>query len=67
MKNLEEAVEELSLADDSDKIPYLIGEVFICQELEKTLVNLLFILFFVIPTKELVLFVTISYTFRFYT
>lgn len=66
MKNLEEAVEELSLADDSDKIPYLIGEVFICQELEKTLVNLLFILFFVIPTKELVLLVTISYTFRFY-
>lgn len=51
MKNLEEAVEELSLADDSDKIPYLIGEVFICQDLEKTLVNLLFILFFVIPTK----------------
>lgn len=38
MKNLEEAVEELSLADDADKIPYLIGEVFICQGLEDTLV-----------------------------
>ncbi|XP_075978539.1 prefoldin subunit 4 [Anticarsia gemmatalis] len=40
MKNLEEAVEELSLADDSDKIPYLIGEVFICQGLEDTLSSL---------------------------
>lgn len=39
MKNLEEAVEELSLADDSEKIPYLIGEVFICQNLEATLVS----------------------------
>ncbi|CAB3251587.1 unnamed protein product [Arctia plantaginis] len=37
MKNLEEAMDELSLADDSSKIPYLIGEVFICQDLEKTL------------------------------
>lgn len=40
MKNLEEAVEELSLADDADKIPYLIGEVFICQGLEDTLKSL---------------------------
>ncbi|KAJ8716119.1 hypothetical protein PYW08_013404 [Mythimna loreyi] len=40
MKNLEEAVEELSLADDSEKIPYLIGEIFICQGLEDTLKSL---------------------------
>ncbi|XP_059053846.1 probable prefoldin subunit 4 [Achroia grisella] len=40
MKNLEEAVEELSLADDSEKIPYLIGEVFVCQSLEDTLKSL---------------------------
>ncbi|XP_004931476.1 probable prefoldin subunit 4 [Bombyx mandarina] len=40
VKNLEEAVEELSLADDSEKIPYLIGEIFICQNLEITLKNL---------------------------
>lgn len=39
MKNFEEAVEELSLADDSDKIPYLVGEVFFCQSLEDTLVS----------------------------
>jgi hypothetical protein len=39
MKNLEEAVEELALAEDSEKIPYLIGEVFICQGLEDTLVS----------------------------
>lgn len=38
MKNFEEAVEELSLADDSEKIPYLVGEVFFCQSLEDTLV-----------------------------
>ncbi|KAJ0178299.1 hypothetical protein K1T71_006122 [Dendrolimus kikuchii] len=40
VKNLEEAVEELSLADDSEKIPYLIGEVFMCQSLEDTLKSL---------------------------
>lgn len=40
MKNLEEAVEELGLADDSEKIPYLIGEVFICLGLEDTLVSI---------------------------
>lgn len=39
MKNLEEAVEELALCDESDKIPYLIGEVFICANLEETLVS----------------------------
>ncbi|CAH2244383.1 probable prefoldin subunit 4 [Pararge aegeria] len=40
MKNLEEAVEELGLADDSEKIPYLVGEVFLCQNLEDTLKSL---------------------------
>ncbi|XP_072947394.1 probable prefoldin subunit 4 [Epargyreus clarus] len=40
MKNLEEAVEELGLADDTEKIPYLVGEVFICQTLEDTLKSL---------------------------
>ncbi|CAH2039625.1 unnamed protein product, partial [Iphiclides podalirius] len=40
MKNLEEAVEELGLADDTDKIPYLIGEVFVCQTVEDTLKSL---------------------------
>lgn len=40
VKNLEDASEELSLADDSEKIPYLVGEVFICQNLEDTLVNI---------------------------
>ncbi|KAI5645406.1 prefoldin subunit domain-containing protein [Phthorimaea operculella] len=40
MKNLEEAVEELSLADDADNIPFLVGEVFICQSLEETLKSL---------------------------
>ncbi|KPJ07160.1 putative prefoldin subunit 4 [Papilio machaon] len=40
LKNLDEAVEELSLADDTEKIPYLIGEVFICQSLEDTLKSL---------------------------
>lgn len=44
MKNFEEAVEELSLADDSEKIPYLVGEVFFCQSLEDTLVCI--VLFF---------------------
>lgn len=41
MKNLEEAVEELALADDSETIPYLIGEVFICQNVEDTLVSII--------------------------
>lgn len=40
VKNLEDAVEELGLTDDSEKIPYLIGEAFICQSLEDTLVSL---------------------------
>lgn len=38
MKNLEEAVEELSLADDTEKIPYLVGEVFVSLSLDDTLV-----------------------------
>ncbi|VVC86714.1 probable prefoldin subunit 4 [Leptidea sinapis] len=40
VKNLEEAVEELALADESDKIPFLVGEVFICQNLENTMESL---------------------------
>ncbi|XP_063382573.1 probable prefoldin subunit 4 [Cydia fagiglandana] len=40
MKNLEEAVEELALADDSEKIPYLVGEVFIYQSLQDTMKSL---------------------------
>ncbi|KAG6459458.1 probable prefoldin subunit 4 [Manduca sexta] len=40
MKNLEDAVEELSLTDENEKIPYLIGEVFICQNLEETMMSL---------------------------
>ncbi|XP_047503930.1 probable prefoldin subunit 4 [Pieris napi] len=40
IKNLEEAVEELALTDDSEKIPFLVGEVFICQSLEDTLKSL---------------------------
>lgn len=45
VKNLEDAVEELSLTDDSEKIPYLVGEVFICQSLEDTLVILIIFTF----------------------
>lgn len=41
VKNLDEAVEELGLADDTEKIPYLVGEVFICQSLENTLVSII--------------------------
>lgn len=36
IKNLEDACDELSLLDDDIKIPYLIGEVFVNQNLEKT-------------------------------
>lgn len=38
MKNLEDASDELALMDDDVKIPYYIGEVFVHQCLEKTLV-----------------------------
>lgn len=36
MTNIDEAIEELELADDDEKIQFLIGEVFICNNLEKT-------------------------------
>ncbi|XP_015518228.1 probable prefoldin subunit 4 [Neodiprion pinetum] len=36
IKNLEDACDELSLFDDDVKIPYLIGEVFVDQDFEKT-------------------------------
>lgn len=36
MKNLEDACDELTLADDDVKIPYYIGEVFVYQDIEKT-------------------------------
>jgi prefoldin subunit 4 len=35
MTNIDEAMEELELADD-DQIQFLIGEAFICNNLEKT-------------------------------
>lgn len=39
IKNLEEACDELALMDeDEDKIPYLIGDIFICQSVGDTLV-----------------------------
>lgn len=36
LKNLEDACDELTLADDDVKIPYYIGEVFVYQDIEKT-------------------------------
>ncbi|XP_025836784.1 probable prefoldin subunit 4 [Agrilus planipennis] len=36
LKSLEDAVEEIALLDDDEKIAYLIGEVFIYQNTEKT-------------------------------
>ncbi|XP_065162648.1 probable prefoldin subunit 4 [Atheta coriaria] len=36
MKNFEEASEEIELLDDEENIPYLVGEVFVYQNLEKT-------------------------------
>ncbi|XP_046752834.1 probable prefoldin subunit 4 [Diprion similis] len=36
IKNFEDACDELSLLDDDVKIPYLIGEVFVDQDFEKT-------------------------------
>lgn len=37
MKNLEEAIEEIILLDEADdEIPYLVGEVFVYQSVEKT-------------------------------
>jgi len=41
MTSLEEACDELALMDESDgKVPYLIGEVFICQNVDFTLQRL---------------------------
>lgn len=39
MKNFEEASEEIELLDDEENIPYLVGEVFVYQNLEKTKVQ----------------------------
>ncbi|KAL3285380.1 hypothetical protein HHI36_019486 [Cryptolaemus montrouzieri] len=36
LKSLEEACDEISLFDDEEKIPYLVGEVFIYQDTTKT-------------------------------
>lgn len=36
LKNLEEACDEIALLDEDEKIPYLVGEVFIYQDNEKT-------------------------------
>ncbi|KAI4481931.1 hypothetical protein M0802_012972 [Mischocyttarus mexicanus] len=36
LKNLEDACDELTLAEDDVKIPYYIGEVFVHQDIEKT-------------------------------
>ncbi|GLV45867.1 Prefoldin 4 [Carabus blaptoides fortunei] len=41
LKNIEDACDELELADDEGgKIPYLIGEVFVYQNVENTLSSL---------------------------
>lgn len=39
LKNIEDASDEIALLDDDEKIPYLVGEVFIYQNLENTQVN----------------------------
>ncbi|XP_050292711.1 probable prefoldin subunit 4 [Anthonomus grandis grandis] len=36
LKSIEDACDEISLFDDDEKIPYLVGEVFILQDLETT-------------------------------
>ncbi|KAJ3661877.1 hypothetical protein Zmor_006255 [Zophobas morio] len=36
LKSIEEACEEVVLFDDEEKIPYLVGEVFIHQDVETT-------------------------------
>lgn len=36
LKSLEEACDEIALFDDNEQIPYLVGEVFIYQGVEKT-------------------------------
>lgn len=43
LKNLEDAADEIALADDDGgKIPYLIGEVFVYQDVENTQVFVIF-------------------------
>lgn len=36
LKNIEDACDEIALADDDSKIPYLVGEVFIYQNIDTT-------------------------------
>lgn len=36
LKSLEDACDEIALFDDDEQIPYLVGEVFIYQDLETT-------------------------------
>lgn len=36
LKNLEEAADEIELLDEETQIPFLIGEVFISNDLSKT-------------------------------
>ncbi|XP_017774808.1 PREDICTED: prefoldin subunit 4 [Nicrophorus vespilloides] len=36
LTNIEEACDEVALYDDEEKVPYLVGEVFIYQDCEKT-------------------------------
>lgn len=36
LKNLDEACEELILMSDDANVPFLVGEVFICRNLEET-------------------------------
>lgn len=39
-KNLEEACEELALVDDTELVPYLIGEIFVNHTVEEVLVSI---------------------------
>ncbi|KAB0796459.1 hypothetical protein PPYR_10520 [Photinus pyralis] len=36
LKKLEDACDEIILLDETERIPYLVGEVFIYQDIEKT-------------------------------
>ncbi|XP_023026818.1 prefoldin subunit 4 [Leptinotarsa decemlineata] len=40
LKSLEDACDEIALFDDDEQIPYLVGEVFIYQNVEKTQLSL---------------------------
>lgn len=40
LKSLEDACDEIVLLDDDEQIPYLVGEVFIYQDIQKTQVCL---------------------------